>query len=58
MSYPLDTSPMLPLTKQEQQVLTLVILLLLTGLAVKTVRTGHSSPVPGGSTRTLEHAAH
>jgi hypothetical protein len=49
---------MLPLTKQEQQVLTLVILLLLTGLAVKTVRTGHSSPVPGGSTRTLEHAAH
>ena len=32
-------------TKQEQMVLTLVLLLLLTGLAVKTYRTAHPQPV-------------
>lgn len=41
---------MIPLTKQEQRVVLIVFLLLLTGLAVKTYRTrqpaigGHSAP--------------
>jgi hypothetical protein len=39
---------MFKLTKQEQVVLTAVMLLILTGLAVKAYRTAHPSPTPAG----------
>lgn len=41
---------MLNLTKQEQTVLAVVILLLLTGFAVKTYRTAYPSQTPIGQT--------
>ncbi len=46
---------MIPLTKQEQRVVLIVFLLLLTGLAVKTYRAGHP---PGGEGFAPEPATH
>jgi hypothetical protein len=42
---------MFKLTKQEQVVLAAVMLLILTGLAVKTYRTAHPSPTSGGQSQ-------
>lgn len=47
---------MLPLTKQEQQVLAFVFLLLLTGLAVKTYRTSRPTEAPAPATETKKNA--
>jgi hypothetical protein len=49
---------MLPLTKQEQLVLTFVIVLLLTGLAVKAYRTSHPPVASRGGSEHLQHATH
>ena len=46
----------LHLTKHEQLVLTLVILLLLTGLAVKAYRTSHPAAAPRGAAEAKLHA--
>jgi len=45
------------LTKQEQTVVAVVLLLLLTGLAVKAYRTAHPQAVPNGQTNLENHAA-
>ncbi len=49
---------MLPLTKQEQLVLTLVIVMLLTGLAVKAYRTSHPHTAAKTGSTSLPHATH
>jgi hypothetical protein len=54
----LHSLSMLPLTKQEQLVLTLVIVLLLTGLAVKAYRTSHPSAALNRGSNSLQHATH
>lgn len=48
---------MFRLTKQEQTVVAVVLLLLLTGLAVKAYRTAHPPVVPNGRTNLENHAA-
>ena len=52
------SSAMVPLTKQEQLVLTFVIFLLLTGLAVKAYRTSHPSAASNASSTHSQHATH